>query len=97
MGQQKEARLRSLVIEPRKMSAFMLTATNHDKYSIGCTYIFLVLIYTDRSKHTIKKERPGCELQNGGIYRFAEGGGRMTGYTVKGGDEGYPRPPTTSG
>jgi len=57
MGQQKEARLRSLVVEPRKTSACMLTATNHDKYSIGCLvlYIFLVLIYTDPSKHTIKK------------------------------------------
>jgi hypothetical protein len=43
MGQQKEAWLRSLVVEPRKTSAFMLTATNHDRYSIVCLvpYIFL--------------------------------------------------------
>ena len=77
----------------------MLTATNHDKYSIGCLvlYVSLVLIRTDRSKHTIEQERKGYELQDCGIYRFTEGGGRATGYTVKGGDEGYPRPPTTSG
>ena len=50
-----------------------------------------------RSIKTYNRKNKGkcCELQNCGLYRFAEGGGLAIGYTVKGEDEGYPRSPTT--